>query len=417
VSCSTTKAPPLAAFAGFGVEIEYMIVERRTLDVLPVTDQVIRAVCGAFEAEIEQGPLSWSNELVLHVIELKTNGPVASLAGLPDRFQADVRRINGLLEAHAGRLLPTGMHPWMDPHREMRLWPHEYNEIYEAYNAIFDCRGHGWANLQATHLNLAFADDREFARMHAAIRLLLAILPAIAASTPIADGAPTGLLDTRLEVYRHNARIVPSITGRVIPEPVSGRREYERLILEPMYRDIGVFERGRVLQNEWLNSRGAIARFDRGAIEIRVLDVQECPRADLAIAAASVAVVAALYRQRWRDLAAQSAIATEDLERILLASLRDGELTVIEAREYLAAFGFPDKRGEARELWQHLLEQLGDQVDGEWLGALRLILREGPLARRILRAVKRDPRRARLAAVYGRLADCLAEGSLFEGID
>ena len=33
-----------------------------------------------------------------------------------------------------------------------------------------------------------------------------------------------------------------------------------------------------------MNSRGAIARFDRNAIEIRVIDVQECPKADLAIA-------------------------------------------------------------------------------------------------------------------------------------
>ena len=33
----------------------------------------------------------------------------------------------------------------------------------------------------------------------------------------------------------------------------------------------------------WVNSRGATARFDRGTIEIRLLDIQECPAADLAI--------------------------------------------------------------------------------------------------------------------------------------
>jgi hypothetical protein len=32
-----------------------------------------------------------------------------------------------------------------------------------------------------------------------------------------------------------------------------------------------------VLRHEWVNARGAIARFDRSAIEIRVLDVAECP--------------------------------------------------------------------------------------------------------------------------------------------
>ena len=41
-----------------------------------------------------------------------------------------------------------------------------------------------------------------------------------------------------------------------------------------------------MLQDEWLNSRGAVARFEPGnTIEIRVLDVQECPQADVAICA------------------------------------------------------------------------------------------------------------------------------------
>jgi len=47
----------------------------------------------------------------------------------------------------------------MDPNREMVIWPHDYSVVYEAFNRIFDCRGHGWANLQAVHLNLPFADD------------------------------------------------------------------------------------------------------------------------------------------------------------------------------------------------------------------------------------------------------------------
>ena len=53
------------------------------------------------------------------------------------------------------------MHPWMDP-RAASLWPHEYGEVYAAYDRIFDCRRHGWANLQSVHLNLPFADEREF---------------------------------------------------------------------------------------------------------------------------------------------------------------------------------------------------------------------------------------------------------------
>ena len=52
-----------------------------------------------------------------------------------------------------------------------------------------------------------------------------------------------------------------------------------------------------VPRDEWLNARGAIARFGRGTIEIRVLDVQECPQADLAICAAVVEVLQALVAE------------------------------------------------------------------------------------------------------------------------
>ena len=74
--------------------------------------------------------------------------------------------------------------------------------IYQTYDRIFGCKAHGWANLQSMHLNLPFADDAEFARLHAAIRLVLPIIPALAASSPIADGRPTGFMDIRMEAYR-----------------------------------------------------------------------------------------------------------------------------------------------------------------------------------------------------------------------
>ena len=138
-------------------------------------------------------------------------------------------------------------------------------------------------NLQSAHLNLPFANDEEFGRLHAAVRLVLPALPALAASSPLQDGRLTDFADTRLEIYRHNARRLPIVSGRVIPEPVFTRAEYERAARQPL-RAIAPLDPDGILQEEWLNARGAIARFDRGAIEIRVLDVQEHPAADLAIA-------------------------------------------------------------------------------------------------------------------------------------
>ena len=76
----------LGLFAGFGVELEYMIVDRKTLAILPLADLVLEQAAGAMTNEVQRGALRWSNELVLHVLELKTNGPAPLLAGLADEF-------------------------------------------------------------------------------------------------------------------------------------------------------------------------------------------------------------------------------------------------------------------------------------------------------------------------------------------
>lgn len=71
----------IGSFEAYGIEIEYMIVDAGTLDVLPVTDRVLHAMTGDYSDEVEVGALGWSNELALHVIELKTNGPAPPSPG------------------------------------------------------------------------------------------------------------------------------------------------------------------------------------------------------------------------------------------------------------------------------------------------------------------------------------------------
>ncbi|MFT6367126.1 MAG: gamma-glutamyl:cysteine ligase YbdK (ATP-grasp superfamily), partial [Bacteroidia bacterium] len=233
---------PLSLFAAYGIEIEYMIVNRHSLNVMPVADRLMQKVAGQIVNEVEQGKIAWSNELVMHVIELKTNGPTAELETLPALFLENIRHINTLLDDMDACLMPTAMHPWMNPYREKVLWPHDSREIYDTYDRIFNCEGHGWCNLQSMHINLPFANDSEFARLHAAIRILLPILPALAASSPIVEGRVTSILDTRLETYRVNSIKIPSITGQVIPEPIISGQQYQQQILAPMYRDIAPFD-------------------------------------------------------------------------------------------------------------------------------------------------------------------------------
>lgn len=405
---------PYHIFEVTGIELEYMIVDRDTLDVKPIADKVLEAVAGEITGEVEVGPLGWSNELVLHVIELKTPQPVPTLDGLGALFQHDVRRVNEILAPMNARLMPTAMHPWMDPHKEMHLWPHENSPIYEAYNRIFDCRGHGWANLQSAHINLPFQNDEEFGRLHAAIRVLLPLIPALAASSPFHDGKPAGVLDARLNFYRQNQRRIPSITGAVIPEPVFTQADYEREILGRTYRDIAPLDPEGILQDEFLNSRGAIARFYRGSIEIRIIDLQECPAADVAITALIVAVLRALAGDKFAPAAAQRRWAPEPLAAILMDVMTDACDATIENREFLELFGMNGtSETTARELWRHLIARVESDLAPEHVRALDLILTRGSLARRIRRALPNSPSRAEMKKVYGQLCECLENGEMF----
>ncbi|MBU4262935.1 MAG: glutamate--cysteine ligase [Proteobacteria bacterium] len=401
-------------FAGFGVELEYMIVRQDSLDILPAADELLLAAAGRVQNEVEMDDFAWSNELALHVVELKTNGPVATLNGVADRFQEHVGRVNGLLDGLGARLMPSAMHPWMDPQRETKLWPHGSRVIYEAYNRIFGCQGHGWSNVQSTHLNLAFNGDEEFGRLHAAIRLLLPLLPALAASSPLVDGRASGMLDTRLEYYRSNQKRVPSISGAVIPEQAYTRKDYEKMILSRNYEDIAPYDPDGILQFEWLNSRGAIARFDRSAIEIRLLDIQECPRADLAVAAAIVAALRALVAERWQPFAAQAAFAVQPLAELFLSVIRDADRTVIADRNFLGLFGMQEEKMTAGEFWQALVEKTMEPGD-PYRPALDVILRQGPLGRRILKEVGSDFSHGKLHEIYAKLCSCLAVGEMFAG--
>jgi carboxylate-amine ligase len=402
----------LGLFQGYGVELEYMIVHRETLGVLPVTDALLKAAAGRTVNEVRRGALRWSNELVLHVIELKTNGPAGSLEGLAAEFSRQAQEINRMLEPFSGMLMPGAMHPWMDPDIETRLWPHGNRDIYNAYNRVFGCRGHGWSNLQSAHLNLPFAGDDEFGRLHAAVRLVLPLLPAIAAASPVVGGRLTGLLDNRLEVYRFNQARIPSITGQVIPEAAFTREDYRKVILETMYRDIAPHDPDAVLQEEWLNSRGAIARFERNTIEIRLLDVQECPAADLAILQLVVAVIRELVAETRAPRQAQQAWHEAQLAGIFTTVLREGRACLIDDPRYLAMFGVDVASMTVGDLWRTLAERLVPRQHEAW-PALQVIFDEGPLARRLLAALGDAPDRDRLAAVYRELCDCLQEGLLF----
>jgi hypothetical protein len=226
----------------------------------------------------------------------------------------------------------------------------------------------------------------------------------------------------------------------IVPEPVFHPDDYQQQIFLPMYKAIAPYDPEGILQYPFLNARGAIARFDRGSIEIRVIDTQEYPAADLAIAAIVVETLQRLTAETWTSFASQCQLPTEGLAAVFRAGLRCGEQAVIEDADYLQQFGWSNGPCTLQTLWQHLLGSLSKPtgrlsgLDSESESTptvdrqpLQQILQQGPLARRILAATsssasenKPDGEEAdvvtpeRLRAVYRQLADCLANGHSFQ---
>ena len=58
----------LGLFEGYGIELEYMIVDRETLDVRPIADELLRAASGgdAYVSDVELDTIAWSKTFQFH---------------------------------------------------------------------------------------------------------------------------------------------------------------------------------------------------------------------------------------------------------------------------------------------------------------------------------------------------------------
>ncbi|WP_417874386.1 glutamate-cysteine ligase family protein [Xanthomarina gelatinilytica] len=399
-------------FEVYGIELEYMLVYNNTFKAAPIVDELLSAKAGEQASDVENGAIAWSNELVAHVVELKTNGPSDNLDALSDLFHKNVMEINAILKPLQAHLLPTAAHPLLNPLRDTELWKHSYSEVYELYNRIFNCKGHGWSNVQSTHINLPFYDDKEFEKLHAAIRVILPLIPGLCASSPILEGKNTGFKDARLEYYKTNQKEIPELTGLVIPERVFTKVDYYATIFEPIKKAIKPHDTNNILDHHFLNSRGAIARFDRNAIEIRLVDIQESPKADMAICVLIIEVLKLLVNKKLAPIQQQKKWLKQELFNVLNPIIKDAENYHISNLDYLNLF-LIHETVSVKNLWKHLYGLAKDQIHETHHESIETILNEGTLATRILKAVGTDFTEAKIKNVYSRLADCLQKNTVF----
>lgn len=382
-------------------------VTRQSKPKAGVHPRVVGPASGLSSAEV--AAVGRSHELVQHVVEVKHARPVKDLVGLWRPFYDDVRRMHQRLAPFACTLLPGGMHPWLDPKRDTLMWEGLDAEIFEAYEAIFGCQTHGWTNIQSVQLNLSFAGDEEFFRLHTALRALLPIIPALSAGTPWAHGILVDDADVRLREYRRGVRNMPGLTGIRMPELVRSQEAYERDILSKNHALVADHPLGYRLQKEWLNNRAAIPRFERSALEIRLMDAQESPLAEAAIVVAVVSVLRALHDGVLSDPSLQAGLETATLQSMLEEVTKNAENAVISSPSFLRVMGLPAGIPmRAGEVWRALLARVPlEPTDEATQQAVELLLSEGSLASRIRLACPTEQGLPRTKSIARELQACL----------
>ncbi|MBW3569476.1 MAG: RimK-like ATPgrasp N-terminal domain-containing protein [Gemmatimonadetes bacterium] len=365
-----------------GMELEYPTVDR-DLNVVSLVEPAFRVLAGRGTSDVDLGAVGFSNEIADHVFEIKTQPPMRSLADAERVLAEGIQRFSALLHAEFGaRLMPTGMHPWFDP-RKGRLWTRSGLRIYTTYARLFDVRTHGWMNVHAAHLNLPLGREVDAMAMHTAAALLIPYLPALAASSPMYDGDLQPAVDGRLAwILEHQARI-PESCGALVPEYVDSFADYKKRILAPMYRALDRLPDTGAIRHEFFNTRGAILRFARRAMEVRVLDTQECVKMDVAVA---VFVRAALKQLTARVAAGrvelpEHAVLVEDFR----ACIRDGSAARVRA-PHLDVDRDADGAADARTALRHLLAGARRAVrkdEAAYLDLVARMIETGTLSERI----------------------------------
>jgi carboxylate-amine ligase len=318
-----------------------------------------------------------------------------------------MRRFAAVLAEHFdARLLPTAMHPLMRP-EDTHLWRRSGRAIYETYANLFSIHEHGWLNVQSCQVNLPFGAEHETAGLHNAVACVLPYLPGLAASSPIVEGVAGSSLCNRMAFYATNQRRIPEIAGQIVPEYMTSLDQYREDVLERIYTALDRVPGTARIRREFVNSRGAILRFDRRAIEIRVIDLQECIKMDVAIAVfARLAIQQLLHDMQTEG----SQLPPHD---VLVA---DYEACVARGRQArVSAPHLALAATTAETALLHLLDlarAAGGPGDAPYLQLVEQRIRRGNLAEHIRRETGVDRRhgdaaRDAIRRVYAELAEAL----------
>lgn len=387
-----------------GPEHEYSIVDEQ-IQPMPIVDQIIKKMCGRVTNSIDFSDFAFSKELQLHVAEFKATTPFYSPSLFEETMYHSILEVSGVLDSFKVKLLGLGMHPTLTLDKA-KVWKYGDQEIYEAYDKIFGLRQHGWLNIQSFQLNLPYLNEKEAVKLYNAIANILPFLPAISASSPIYESKFGERVDNRLHFYRINQKKVPSISGEIIPEYIDSFETYLEQTIRKYSGDLKKINASEVLiDKEWVNSRGAIIRFDRKAIEIRIMDEQECIKSDVALSCFIRALLRGIIGDQERSL------SHSQLVDDLYAVIRDGLRAKIHHPNSKSA------QGVCRYLYDIAYENASEE-EKNYLWIIRKRIEDGNLSDIITEHVERRMQKTdfieAIFSTYSKLAEKLLKNEIFE---
>ena len=238
------------------------------------------------------------------------------------------------------------------------------------------------------------------------------------------------------------------------------------MIFDKVKKAIAPYDTEHLLNHFFLNSRGAIARFDRGAIEIRLVDIQECPNADIAIAELEIATLKAIVNGKFAasrsgnaagssnaegisandDRSAANSVPhtlkeyreslrnfdTTRLAELLNKTVKDAENATIDWAEYLSIFGIdfatasastspattptatsPANAVTAGDIWKHIYSVVKNDLTEVSQNVMEKMLKRGTLSSALYKVLGDSPTHEAFVTEYKKLADCLAHNRLY----
>ncbi|MBK7382629.1 MAG: hypothetical protein IPI81_04740 [Flavobacteriales bacterium] len=400
------KRPP-ALFDAYGFIVDLAVVHSGSFDVQPVPKALLEPTLA------DEDPARRDLEVIPGIAGHGLGVRNTKVMRRPSKWGRKLVNLRNAwapaLDTAKAVILPGGAHPFYDPARHGSVGEALTPEVRRICDELFGCAQHGWSNSQGLHLGIHFGKDSEFGKLHAAVRLLLPLIPSLAAASPILEGRVTGSSCSRLHAQLHAHERLTDLMGSFVPEPVFDREEHDRVIMAPIAQALAPHDPTGLLDPVLYNSRAATANFDRSVVTLHVIDTQESPSANMAVAEMIITVLRALVRGRWVSNYLQRAWGSDDLQQLMLGAIKEGGRMMITNRDYLLMLGLMKQESMvAAKVWQHLFVELYGDLSENARGHIGHILEHGCLADRILARTGKQPTIDGIRAAYGHLAACYA---------